>query len=105
MVENIVADDFVDDSIRVKETIVLEKDASMSVKKQKVYTIDGTIYSATYFSLIKSNKKKFKMTTEDQFELFYRTGIIMSIQVFFIYALIFIEGKSSKFVLYNNTPL
>jgi len=33
MVENIVADDFVDDSIRVKETIVLEKDASMSVKK------------------------------------------------------------------------
>jgi len=65
MVENIVAEEFVDDSVKVRETIILDKGADASVKKHKVFTIDGTIYSATYFSLIKANKKKYKMTTED----------------------------------------
>lgn len=65
MVESIVADDNVEDSVKIKEIIPIDNNPSISVKKQKVFTIDGTIYSATYFSLIKSNKKKYKMTTDD----------------------------------------
>lgn len=38
--------------------------------------IDSTIYTATYVSLIKSNKHKYKMTQEDQFDLLYKNMLI-----------------------------
>lgn len=37
----------------------------MSIKEKKAMPIDATIYTATYVSLIKSNKHKYKMTQED----------------------------------------
>lgn len=75
----------------------------MSIKAKKSFAIDSTIYSATYFSLIKSNKHKYKMTQDDQFDLLYKNMLIVTIQVFFIVGIIIFNKLSFK--LNNNTPL
>lgn len=75
----------------------------MSLKIKKSLTIDATLYSATYVSLIKSNKHKYKMTQTDQFDLVYKLMLIGTIQVFFIGGIFFFNGLSFK--LYNSTPL
>lgn len=71
--------------------------------KKKIMTIDSTIYTATYVALMKSNKKSYRLTQSDQFELLYKTMLIMAIQFFFIYCVIYL-GKLS-FTLYNNVAL
>lgn len=50
----------------------------MAVKAQKTLGIDSTIYTAAYCSLIKSNKKKYRMTQGDQFDILYKTMLIMA---------------------------
>lgn len=47
---------------KIEEQLPIEKEMSVSIKEKKSLTIDATIYSATYVSLIKSNKHKHKMT-------------------------------------------
>lgn len=49
----------------VEEKLPVDKELSLTVKAQKSYAIDATIYSATYVSLIKSNKHKYVMTQAD----------------------------------------
>lgn len=47
---------------KIEEQLPIEKEMSVSIKEKKSLAIDATIYSATYVSLIKSNKHKHKMT-------------------------------------------
>ena len=74
-----------------------------SIKQKKVMAVDSTIYTATYFGLMKVNKKKFRLTQADQFELLYKTMLIIAIQFFFIMCILFL-GKVS-FKMKNNVAL
>lgn len=85
------------------QQLPVDKEVSMSIKAKKTMAIDGDIYSATYVSLIKSNKNKYRLTQGDQFDLLYKTMLIMAIQVFFIIGVMVIN--KTNFVLYNNVPL
>jgi len=60
----------------IEEQLPIDKEMSMSIKSKKSMAIDSTIYTATYVSLIKSNKHKYKMTQDDQFDLLYKNMLI-----------------------------
>ena len=75
----------------------IEYDPSVSSRKHKTFTIDGSIYSLTYFSLLKKNKAEYKMTKQDQFDLFAKTGLMFAVQFFFIYALLHLDRKAVEF--------
>ena len=59
------------------------------------------MYSACYFAFMKDIKKKHKWTEADQFELFWKTLLTLTVQCFFIYCLVFITKV--KFGLTNDT--
>lgn len=67
IVESIVADgdDGVKDQAKLDELLPIDKEVSVSLKVKKVMPLDSTIYSCTYVSLIKSNKKKYRLTQTD----------------------------------------
>ena len=50
---------------QIEEQLPIDKEVSMSIKAKKTMAIDSTIYTATYVSLIKSNKKQYKLTQAD----------------------------------------
>lgn len=41
--------------------------------------IGANIYSCAYFALLKDNKKKYKMTQQDQFDVIYKALMIFTI--------------------------
>ena len=61
MIDNI-AEGEEEDLAKVEQALPLDKEASMSMKPKKNFSVDASIYSACYFSLIKSNKKKYRLT-------------------------------------------
>ncbi len=65
--------------------------------------IGANIYSCAYFALLKDNKKKYKMTQQDQFDVIYKASMIFAIQMFFCHCLYFLSGVKTEF--FNNTPL
>lgn len=67
MIDNIVAegDEALKDQAKLNETLPVDKEMSMSMKVQKTMAIDTTIYTASYVSLLKKNKKEYKMTQQD----------------------------------------
>lgn len=91
------------DKEKVEETLPVDTEMSLAIKAKKVMEIDSTITSAAYVSLIKSNKKKYRLTQADQFDLIYRVMLIGSVQIFFIYCVLAIS--KINFVLYNNTAM
>ena len=103
MIEQIVEVDGKLDLSKIDEQMPIDKEMSMSVKAKKVMALDGDIFSATYVSLIKKNKNQYRLTQADQFDLLYKTMLIMAIQIFFILG-VFVINKTN-FVLYNNTAL
>jgi hypothetical protein len=106
MIDDIVkeGDEGIRNSTIVEEKLPYDYEVEQSIKmKKKVMAIDSTIYTATYVGLMKTNKKQYKLTQADQFELLYKTMLIMAIQFFFIYCVIYV-GKLS-FTLYNNVAL
>lgn len=72
------------DQEKLNQSLPVEKEVSVSLKNKKVMALDNTIYSCSYVALIKSNKKKYRLTQGDQFDLLYKLMLIMAIQVFFI---------------------
>jgi len=88
------------------EQIIAEKmpiDIDESVKNKKDFKINNTIYACVFFAMMKKNKKAFKLTTNDQFELFFKAILICFVQLFFSFC-IFFYGKL-RFGLNNNTYL
>lgn len=49
--------------------------------------MNATFFTATYCSLMKANKSKFKMKEADQVELFWKTCFIYTIQMCFCYVI------------------
>lgn len=54
---------------------------------KKTLKLSATFFTATYFSLMKSNKAKFKMRESDQVELFWKCCFIYTIQIMFTYVI------------------
>jgi hypothetical protein len=46
---------------------------------KKVHKLNATFFTATYCSLMKSNKTKFKMKEADQIELFWKTCFVYTV--------------------------
>ena len=67
IVETIVAegDDGVKDQAKLDELLPIDKEVSVSLKPKKIMALDSTIYSCSYVALLKSNKKKYRMTQTD----------------------------------------
>lgn len=49
--------------------------------------LSASFFTATYFSLMKTNKAKFKMKETDQVELFWKCCFIFAIQIMFSYVI------------------
>ena len=69
---------------KLDELLPIEKEVSMSLKAKKTMALDNTIYTCTYVALFKTNKKKYRLTQGDQFDLLYKAMLIIAIQLFFI---------------------
>lgn len=54
---------------------------------KKVLKLNASFFTATYFSLMKTNKAKFKMKESDQVELFWKSCFIYTIQIMFSYVI------------------
>ena len=54
---------------------------------KKSHKLSANFFTATYCSLMKSNKTKFKMKEADQIELFWKTCFIYTVQVSFCYVI------------------
>jgi len=54
---------------------------------KKSHKLSANFFTATYCSLMKSNKTKFKMKEADQIELFWKTCFIYIVQVSFCYVI------------------
>jgi len=59
------------------------------------------MFAAVFFAFMKENKKKYRMTTTKQFELFWKALFCLFIQFFFIYCVVTYGGV--KFSLNNET--
>ena len=91
--------DGVDDEQKIMDRLPL--DEYNSVKFKKDMTIGTSMFSAVYFAFMKENKKKYKMTQSQQFDIFFRGLLCLFVQVFFIYCVL-IYGKV-QFTLNNET--
>lgn len=105
MIEQLVneGDDAIQDEKKVSDALPIDKEMSMSVKQKKVMPLAASIYTATFVGLIRSNKKKYRLTQADQFDLLYKTMLVMAIQVFFLFGLLYFTKM--QFKLNNNTGL
>jgi len=74
-----------------------------SIKRTKKMKIGANIYSAAYFGMMRSNKKKLKMTESDQFDLLFKALLIFGVQMFFSFC-VFYYGNV-KLTLHNNVTL
>jgi hypothetical protein len=87
------------DDQKINEKFPIEDYESIKLKKD--LDIGVSIYSAVYFSFMKSNKKTYKMTASNQFDLFWKGLFCLFIQSFFTYA-VYSYGKI-KLTLNNET--
>lgn len=64
MIEDIVkeGDEAIQDEARINQQLNIGNEEMPSIKQKKVMAIDSTILSATYVGLMKSNKKKYRLT-------------------------------------------
>ena len=61
----------------IEEKLPLEED--LSIKGEKSLKIGSTMYSACYIAFMKDIKKKHKWTEADQFELFWKTLLTLTV--------------------------
>lgn len=59
--------------------------------------INGTIYSCVFFAMMRKNKKAYKMTKSDQFDLFFKALLICGVQSFFAFVVLYVGNV--QFVL------
>jgi len=102
IIESIEKDNGVEDQSLIRKRLPIDNQQEEN-SKQKDMKIGANIYSCAYFSLIKDNKKKYKMTQQDQFDVIYKATMIFAIQMFFCHCLYFLSGVKTEF--FNNTPL
>lgn len=63
---------------------------------KKTMKLSATFFTATYFSLMKTNKAKFKMKESEQVELFWKSCFVYSIQLIFSYVIWAYAGLKSN---------
>ena len=56
--------------------------------KNKDMKISANIYTVSYVAFIRDNKKKFRMSENDQFDLLWRSLLILAGQLFFTYCVL-----------------
>lgn len=106
MIDNLVegVDDIAELNPKIiEEKLPLEDEDDMSIVKKKDLKIAGTIYSTSYVAFMRENKKKFRMSENEQFDLLWKAMLILAVQSFFIFCIFFISKV--KVVVFNNTPL
>jgi hypothetical protein len=72
-----------------------EKDDKETTKDLK---LTATYYTATYYALMKKNKKDLKMKESDQVDLFYRSCFLYCIQIMFNMVLFIYSGMQFNFI-------
>lgn len=59
---------------------------------KKTSKVGATYFTATYFALMKTNKKKLKMKESDQAEMIWKSWFIYTIQILFSYVILAYAG-------------
>lgn len=67
-------------------------------KKNKVLKISPTYLSCTYYALMKSNKKQYKMKGSDQAEMIYHSGFLIGVQILFLGVLYWTAMPKAQYV-------
>lgn len=61
------------------------------------------MYTAAFYALMKKHKKDLKMTSSDQYDVFFKAMMVMAVQISFI--AIVINYGGIKWMLFNTTHL
>lgn len=72
-------------------------------KPVKELKIGANIYTVSYHAFMIKNKKKYRLTVNDQMDIFYRAIFMCMIQMTFIFTVLFNEKFDISYK--NNTPL
>lgn len=70
IIEGIEKDNAIEDQSLIQKRLPIDNQ-QLENSKLKEMKIGANIYTCAYFSLIKENKKKYKMTQQDQFDVIY----------------------------------
>ena len=93
--------DGLEDMEKINEKFPVDQSAFDSIKVKKDMAVGQSIFSAVYFAFMKVNKKKFRLTTSMQYDLFWKALFCFAFQMFFIYCVLS-YGKI-EFALNNET--
>ena len=93
--------DPLEDESKIMAKLPLDSAFDQSIKMNKEMKVNGTMYSAAYFALMKANKKELGMTKTEQYDVIWKTMYIGFIQFFFTYCIAYYSGV--KFALHNDT--
>lgn len=64
--------DPLDDQSKIISKLPLDSAFDMSIKQNKEMKVNGTMYAAAYFALMKANKKDLGMTKTEQFDVIWK---------------------------------
>lgn len=80
------------------------KSADEGAKKPtKELKLTANMYTVAYSAFMKKNKEKFRLTVNDQMDIYYRAIFMCMIQLTFIFTVLFFEDFDISYK--NNTPL